>query len=168
MAGKHHDIVAQTKRYKSEQHSFFLDLASWKKFKTKYALNWTKIRFETASHSSVPKERGIYAFSVELSPGKLPAHGYIMYVGITGQDSDANLYKRYAQYLVDQRDQNGRPAVTYMLNNWDGDLFFSYVPLPNKKVDLHKMEKALLNAVRPPVNKRDLDATISAPRAAIF
>lgn len=91
-----------------------------------------------------------------------------MYVGITGQDSDANLYRRYAQYLVDQRDQNGRPAVTYMLSNWDGDLFFNYVSLPNKKVDLHKMEKALLNAVRPPVNKRDLDATISAPRAAIF
>lgn len=168
MVGKHHDIVAQTKRYKGEQHSFFLDLASWKKFKTKYALSWTKIRFESAGHPSIPKERGIYAFSVELSPGKLPAHGYIMYVGITGQDSDANLYKRYAQYLVDQRDQNGRPAVTYMLSNWDGDLFFNYVSLPNKKVDLHKMEKALLNAVRPPVNKRDFDATISAPRAAIF
>jgi len=166
VAGKHHDLVNFTKKYKGELAEFFMDLKSWRRFKTRHTLDWQKIRFGEAHHSSVPEERGIYVFTVELSPTKLPGHGYILYVGITGADSAANLYKRYAQYLGHLKNQDGRPAVYFMLDNWADDLFFNFVTLPNTKVDLAKIEKSIINAVIPPVNKRDLEATITSAKAA--
>ena len=166
--GKHHDLVNFTKKYKSELHGFFLDIRSWRRFRTRYKLNWQKTRFGEASHSLIPKERGIYVFRLELAPGKLPAHGYILYVGITGHDSDANLYLRYAQYLRNLKNQDGRPAVYYMLANWADDLFFNFVPLPDRSIDLEKIESAFINALLPPVNKRDLEAEIRAAKAAAF
>ena len=166
MAGKHHDLVNNAKKYKGELVEFFMDLKSWRRFKTGRKLDWQKIRFGEAHHGSVPKERGIYAFTVELAPTKLPGHGYILYVGITGADSEANLYKRYAQYLRHLKNQDGRPAVYFMLDNWADDLFFNFVTLPNTKVDLAKIEKSIINAVIPPVNKRDLEATITSAKAA--
>ena len=163
MPTKHHDLVNFTKKYKGELTEFFMDLKSWRRFKTRHTLHWQKIRFGEANHASVPKDRGIYAFTIELSP---TGHGYILYVGITGDDSDANLYKRYAQYLRHLENQDGRPAVYYMLENWSDDLFFNFVPIPNTKVDLAKIEKSILQAVIPPVNKRDLGATITSVKAA--
>lgn len=168
MAGKHHDLVNFTKKYKGELHEFFLDLKKWRSFRTRYQLNWQKIRFDETNHASVPKERGVYAFTAELSPAKLPAHGYILYIGITGDDSEANLYKRYAQYLRHLKNEDGRPAVYYMLDNWSGDLFFNFVSLPNTQVDLGKIEKSMIGALMPPVNKRDMDATITSAKAAAF
>lgn len=168
MSGKHHDLVNFTKKYKGDSHSFFLDLKNWRRFKTRYKLTWQKLRFGDINHPSIPKERGIYAFTIELDPSKLPMHGYILYIGITGDDSNANLYKRYAQYLLNLKNEDGRPAVFYMLDNWADDLFFNFVPLPDKTIDLAKLETALLNAVLPPVNKRDLEASITAVKAAAF
>lgn len=169
MTGKHHDLVNHTKKYKGELHGFFLDLSSWKKFKSKWKLQWQKIRFSDSTHGSIPKERGIYVFTVELSPSKLPVHGYMLYIGITGDGESAqDLYKRYAQYLLHLKNEDGRPAIYYMLKNWSEHLFFNFVPLPNKKTNLARIEQAFINAVDPPVNKRDLEATIRAAKAAVF
>lgn len=168
MAGKHHDLVNFTKRYKAEKHEFYMDLAQWRRFNSRVNLPWQKVRFGEAHRASVPKDRGVYIFTVELAPTKLPSHGYIMYVGITGDDSEADLYKRYCQYLRHLKNQDGRPAVYYMLANWAEDLFFNYVALPNTAVDLRKIEKSIINAIIPPVNKRDLDAEITSAKAAAF
>lgn len=168
MRGKHHDLVDFTKKYKGDLYSFFLDLKSWRQFKTRHNLTWQKLRFGAVSHASVPKERGIYAFTVELAPSKLPMHGYILYVGITGDTSDANLYKRYAQYLRQLKNKDGRPRVFTLLENWADDLFFNFVPLPNATVNLAKLEKDLINAVLPPINIKDFSAEITAVRAAAF
>jgi len=168
MARQQFDLVNFTKKYKGDLYSFYLDLTNWRKFRTAYKLVWQKQRFEELSQSSIPKERGIYAFTLELSPSKLPTHGYILYIGITGDTSNANLYKRFAQYILDFKNKRGRPAIVGMLDNWKSDLFFNYVPLPNSTIDLSKMEKSLLNALIPPVNKRDFDAKISKARAAEF
>jgi hypothetical protein len=169
MTAKRFDLVDFTKKYKGDLHEFFLDMRSWKKFKTKIQLNWQKTRFDEANLASIPKERGIYTFTIELSPAKLPPHGYILYVGITGDISDANLYKRYNQYLLKLKSDDGRrPAVSYMLWNWRNHLFFNFVPLPNKKVDLAKIERAFINSVMPPVNQMDFTAEIQAARTAAF
>lgn len=168
MIGEHHDLVNHTKKYMGERHPFFLDFTSWRKFKSRYRLDWQKLRFGDADHMRVPKERGIYVFTLELAPGKLPMHGYILYVGITGDDSDQNLYKRYSQYLLDRKNEEGRPAVLFMLMNWRDDLFFNFVPLPNKSIDLARIERTFIDAVRPPINRRDFAATIRSARAALF
>jgi hypothetical protein len=55
-----------------------------------------------------------------------------------------------------------------MLNNWRDDLFFNFVPLPNRAVDLRKLEKAFIGAIVPPMNKSDLEATIRKAKAAAF
>jgi hypothetical protein len=109
--GKHHDLVNFTKKYKGDLHSFFLDMNSWRKFKTRFNLDWRKTRFAATTRSIIPRERGIYVFTVELSPTKLPPHSYILYVGITGNQSDANLATRYNQYLLHLRNEDGRPPV---------------------------------------------------------
>lgn len=168
MAGKHHDLVDHTRKYKAELYSFFLDLKSWRQFKSKHKLTWQKLRFGATNHGAVPKERGIYAFTVELEPSQMPMHGYLLYVGITGDTSDANLYKRYAQYLRQRKNKDGRPRMYIALENWADDLFFNFVPLPSPSVNLAKLEKDLINAVKPPVNITDFDAEIMAVRKAAF
>jgi hypothetical protein len=168
MAGKYHDLVNTTKKFKGELHEFYMDLTKWRSFKTRHKLSWHKIRFEEQSKNSIPSERGIYIFTVELSPSKLPSHGYIMYAGITGDESAANLNKRFKQYINHLKNQDGRPAVYYMLDNWKNDLFFNFVALPNPSIDLVKIEKSLLNALIPPINKRDMEASIIRKKAAKF
>ena len=168
MAGKHHDLINFTKKYKGGLHEFFLDAESWKTFKTRHKLSWQKERFAEAHHSVIPKERGIYAFTFELTPNQLPLHGYILYIGITGDTSAANLYKRYAQYLRHLKNEDGRPAIFYMLKNWADDLFFNFVTLPKTSVSLETLERQLLTAIIPPVNKKDLGADIVSIKAAKF
>jgi hypothetical protein len=162
------DIVDQAAKYKAELRDFFLDVGQWRTFRSRHRLVWQKTRFESRNLSSVPEERGIYAFTLELSPSKLPAHGYIMYVGITGDTSSANLRERYAQYLREPRRLKGRPRVVHMLNKWGGDLFFNFVPLPAPSVNLVKLERAILDAIIPPVNERDMSAEIMAARKAAW
>jgi hypothetical protein len=168
VAGKHHDLVNNAKKYRGNLQEFFLDFRSWRKFKTRVKLDWQKQKFGKAALGSIPKERGIYAFTIELTKAQLPPHGYILYVGIAGDHSNATLQARYGQYLRDLQKENGRPAVVYMLKNWSDHLFFNFVPLPDQAVDLAKMERDLLNSVMPPVNKGDFSAEIRAAKAAQF
>jgi hypothetical protein len=163
------DIVKMTKKYKGELHEFFLDMKSWSGFKTKVALNWQRIDFRPQNHPAVPKERGIYVFSCEHRGTKLPPHGYILYVGITGdEDSISTLYNRYAQYVRHQMTRTGRPAVVYMLDNWAEHLSFYFCPITNPKISLGNIEQKILNCIIPPINKRDMTAEITAVKAAAF
>lgn len=168
MAAKY-DIVKATKRLKGELSAFHMDFERWRRFKSRHRLDWQKVRFDPINRNLVPQERGIYVFSVELEPSKLPTHGYIMYVGITGhQSGNANLRKRYSQYLAHQRKDEGRSRMRFLLKNWKQDLFFNFVPLPNIAVDLEKMEQAFINAVYPPVNRTDFDADLGPAVIAAF
>ena len=168
MAPRHYDLVDFTKKYKGDSHSFYLNVGNWSKFKTRYKLEWQKCRFTKANHNAIPKDRGLYVFTVELSPAKLPRHGYILYAGITGDVSKAHLHARYGQYLLNLRNGGGRPAVLFMLENWSGHLFFNFVPLPNKTVDLANLERNFIKAIIPPINKRDFGAKIGNAKAAAF
>jgi hypothetical protein len=162
------DIVDQVAKYKAETHGFFLDVDQWKTFSSKHPLLWQKTRFEAANASAIPDERGIYAFTLELHPTQLPAHGYVMYVGITGDKSSSNLRRRFSEYLRELRDAKGRPKVRYMLKKWGKNLFFNFVPVPARAVNLAKLETAMLDAIWPPVNIRDMSADIIATRKAAF
>lgn len=169
MAGKHHDIVDLTEKYKAALHAFFLDISSWRKFKTTYNLQWRQEPFNALSEASIPEERGIYAFTVEAKGLELPTHGYILYMGITGNTSPhRNLKKRFGDYLTDLKTMKGRPAVLYMLAKWEGELQFNFVPLPSPAIDLKQIEDAFLQAVIPPINKSDLGAQITGVKAAEF
>lgn len=168
MKGRHRDLVTNAERYKSALHEFFLDTPSWRKFAPSIPLTWQKVKFGESSKPHIPEERGIYAFTMEVAAANLPAHGYIMYMGITGDISAANLRKRFAQYLLDLKNEDGRPKVFYMLQQWSNELFFNFVPIPDVAVSLSDIERSFLNAVAPPINERDFDGDLSAARKATF
>jgi len=160
------DLVEATRRFKAEVESVFMDFTSWKTFKTTYGLAWKRVKFEKANTASVPDARGIYIFTLQVDENELPIHGYIWYMGIAGHDSKHTLRKRYGNYLSDQKAPGWkRPKVRYMLQKWKGDLYFNFVEL-DPGVNLKTIESAFLNAIIPPANLADIDATISMPRKA--
>ena len=166
--GKFHDLVANTERYKAAMQSFFLDITSWKTFVPDIPLAWERVQFGIGTRDDVPQMRGIYVFTLESGVPGLPTHGYILYAGITGNTSAANLRSRYSQYLRNLANEDGRPLVFYMLSKWTESLIFNFVPVPDPTVDLAVIEKSLLNAVRPPVNSADFDAEILSMKKAAF
>lgn len=160
------DLVNFTKQYKAELEEFFLDLTSWRKFRSAYQLVWKKVRFDSQGRKNVPDERGLYAFTLELTPSALPPHGYILYVGITGQDSKGTLNSRYRQYERERDQEKGRPRIVYMLKKWAGDIHFNFAPISDAKVNLKDVERSFLDAVIPPMNSADFSADIVRARKA--
>lgn len=161
---RYSDLLTDIDHHKANIWSVYLDLQKWRDFQASCPMTWTRLRFTKGNRPLIPKERGIYAFTVALDPSPLPEHGYILYMGITGDESESNLYKRYGQYLGTQK----RPRVYNMLKRWEGDLFFSFVPIHDKRMSLSKIENAFLSAIRPPVNERDFEASVSCARRAAF
>ncbi|MEA9589194.1 hypothetical protein VC279_19925 [Xanthomonas sp. WHRI 10064A] len=160
------DLVEATKRFKAEVESVFMDFDSWKTFKTNYGLTWKRVKFEKGNVNNVPDVRGIYIFTLQVDENELPIHGYIWYMGIAGHRSAHTLRKRYGNYIYDQRSPAWkRPKVRYMLQKWKEDLYFNFVEL-DTGVNLKTIESAFLNAIIPPANLADINATISMPRKA--
>lgn len=166
--GKLNDLIADTDRYKASLYQFYLDLEAWRCFKSKFPLSWNKVKFNSSARTIIPKERGIYAFTLSWDTSDLPNHGYILYLGITGDDSTANLHSRFGQYLSELRRADKRPRVYYMLEKWKDDLFFNFVPIPDKRMSLKKIETEFLSAIQPPINIRDMTISVSNARRAAF
>lgn len=162
------DLVRSADHYKSQHYEFYLDPDGWRTFSTPHIFAWTKVRFDQPNQSLIPKERGVYAFTVEHTPSKFPGHGYILYVGISGDKSGSNLHRRYGQYLSHQKTGKGRQKVAFMLQKWPLDLFFSYCALPGAAVNLKELETSLLGTLNPPINQKDFPAKIAAARKAKF
>lgn len=162
------DLIKRTKQLKADSHEFHLSVPTWRKFSPGIALNWQKVKFDAGGKALVPEERGLYVFTLEVTNLGLPAHGYILYVGITGNTSNANLRKRFGQYLLEAKSGKGRPLVVYMLNEWTGDLFFNFMPVPDKTIDLSAIEKSFINSVIPPINSFDFDGEIGPAKKAAF
>jgi hypothetical protein len=140
------------------ERTFILSPRQWRTEKLDVKLDWAWVRFTEKNVDSVPDTRGLYAFIVEHHPSNFPPHGYIMYVGITGDTSDdRSLRLRFRDYLRERN--NGRSKVVVMLNQFKKNLFFHFAPVPDKSQSLEQIETALLSAIIPPCNE-SFDATI--------
>ena len=64
------DLIDFTDHYKSQFFEFYLDPEVWSAFETAHPLVWHKIRFNEDNRSTIPTQRGIYAFSVEHHPDR--------------------------------------------------------------------------------------------------
>ena len=163
------DPVKLAKHYKANQTAFFLDLKKWRSFRTRYNLDWDVVPFRPERRDDVPEEPGLYAFVVSSDHPKLPPHAYVLYVGQSGHgDSQHNLKKRFGDYLRDQRNGGGRPAVCRMLIEFKDDLKFYFAAMPNAKAELEDVETKLLSAIVPPVNQNDFEADVKVARKAAF
>lgn len=129
-------------------------------------LAWKSVKFGAAAKGSIPEEPGLYAFVVRIPFDGLPPHGWVMYIGQTGDGtSSATLRSRFGQYLRDKRVCK-RAMVFLMLNLWDGHLEFFFTPLPSRKAELEALETQLLGAFRPPFTDRTYPAAYMSPRHA--
>ena len=130
--------------------------------------HWNSIRFGKNEIQDVPDDqRGLYAFIIGDQRPFLPPHGYIVYIGISGRDSDRSLRERYEDYFK-QSELERRPAVKRMIVTWHRILRFHFAPVADNvpSADLKAMEKRLITAFLPPCCKDDIEAETRAMMAA--
>ena len=125
-------------------------------------LTWHSIRYGESELDRVPdNKRGIYAFGICQESKILPPHGYILYIGIAGRDSNRPLRERYRDYLYPSK-MAKRPGVKAMIGTWHEILRFFFAPVEDgfSSDDLKKLERQLNTALLPPYSKVDLDADV--------
>ena len=124
------------------------------------SLHWDSILYGEDELEKVPDDkRGMYAFAICESNAVLPPHGYILYIGIAGRDSDRSLRARYKDYLNPRRACK-RESIARMIGDWHEILRFFFAPVDDKVTSdqLKKLEKQLNTALVPPFSKGDLSA----------
>ena len=131
-------------------------------------LEWRAINFGPDEIEQVPDDRrGVYAFAVRINSDVLPPHGYILYIGIAGRNSDRPLRERYRDYLYPKKVIK-RGGIARIMGNWRQVLQFIFAPIDDNvpTEDLERLERQLNTALIPPYSERDMDADLRAKRAA--
>ena len=131
-------------------------------------LSWESICFGDEELDRVPDDkRGIYAFAVCHNDEVLPPHGYILYIGIAGRDSERPLRERYKDYLNVKKVMK-RDRIALMIGTWHQVLRFFFAPVGDEvsSEDLKVLEQQLNTALMPPFSVGDLDADTRRKRRA--
>lgn len=134
------------------------------------ALAWESISYGAKELDKIPDDkRGIYAFSVCHNDNILPPHGYVLYIGIAGRDSDRSLRERYKDYL-NQKKVIKRPKIALMIGTWRDVLKFFFSPVPDEvsSDSLKTLERQLNTALMPPFSEGDLEADTKRKRRAFI
>jgi len=130
-------------------------------------LNWEEVKFNSGNKINVPDERGLYAFTVRSSKLGLPKHGYIMYIGMTGNTGSSTLKKRFSNYLTDKEAATvKRPKVYEMLTRWETALYFQFTTVSDTSTDLRDLEKRLNDIFQSPCATQDFTANVRKARMA--
>lgn len=132
-------------------------------------LTWSSIKYGAEEIGQIPNDkRGLYAFAIHIPSDALPTHGYILYIGMAGKNSERSLRERYRDYLTESKVIR-RPRVRRMIARWDSLLRFFFAPVENdvSSDDLRRMEKQLNTAFMPPFSPGDLEAGVG-PRVRAF
>ena len=133
------------------------------------ALTWDSVSYGDGDEvDRVPADRrGVYAFAVCQNNNVLPPHGYILYIGIAGQDSERPLRDRYKDYLNEKKVLK-RASIARMIGTWHRVLRFYFAPVADdiSSDDLKTLERQLNTALMPPFSERDLEAVIRRQRRA--
>ena len=131
-------------------------------------LAWNSVSYGNEERNRVPADkRGVYAFAVSMNNGKLPPHGYILYMGIAGKDSERSLRARYGDYFSPSKVRK-RPRIARMIGTWHQVLHFFYAPVDDdvSNDELKALEIRLNTALMPPFSEGDLEAEIKQKRRA--
>jgi hypothetical protein len=158
------DLIKVTDDRIDQMHFFRQHFTLWPEhlmgMKIPVTLQWQSVQFLPANQDGVSPLRGIYAFVIQHPNTDLPPHGYVAYVGITGNAADRRtLQVRFGEYLRDQQSLD-RLAVSRMLRKWRDCLYFHFAEVPDKKIDLSTIEKAVNDALIPPFSTQDFSAEI--------
>lgn len=130
-------------------------------------LNWDSILYDDADElEKVPNDkRGLYAFAICHPSQVLPPHGYILYIGIAGRNSDRPLRTRYKEYLNAKKIVK-RARIARMIGTWHNVLRFYFAPVEDdvSTEDLQEIEKQLNTALMPTFSEGDLEADVKKKR----
>jgi hypothetical protein len=164
-----HDLIDAEDDIRKWFRDFYLDVSAWDAVPSAaLALKWRQVPYHPASRSQLPSKSGLYAFVLTPKPGLIPPHGFLLYIGKTGDGSSrATLRKRFGQYVLEQNKPDGRPAVRSMLNRWGTHLIFAYATVSDK-ASIADLEDALIKATYPPINKSIADITARYVAGAAF
>lgn len=133
------------------------------------SLTWDSVRY--AAEQEIDKipdnKRGVYAFSICQPSEILPPHGYILYIGIAGRDSNRSLRERYKDYLQKSHIRK-RSKIYFMIGTWSEVLRFFFAPVEENvsSDELKTLEKQLNTALMPPLSQKDLEAEIKEMKRA--
>lgn len=88
-------------------------------------------------------------------------HGYVIYIGIAGRDSNRSLRARCRDYLNAKKLIKARQGIAYAIGNWGEILHLFYAAVDNtvSAADLKQLEKELNGALLPPYSRGDIEAT---------
>lgn len=131
-------------------------------------LAWDSISYGDEELDKVPADRrGVYAFAVCQDNNILPPHGYILYIGIAGRNSERPLRDRYKDYLNEKKVIK-RDRIARMIGTWYQVLRFFFAPVDGavSSEDLKTLEKQLNTALMPPFSEGDLEADVKRKRRA--
>ena len=132
------------------------------------ALNWDSIPYGESEIEQVPdNQRGIYAFVIHEANKVHPPHGYILYIGIAGRNSNRPLRDRYRDYLNEKKVLK-RARIARMIGTWHSVLHFYFAPVAStmSSEDLERLETQLNDAFLPPFSEGDLSAETRTMRRA--
>lgn len=132
------------------------------------ALAWESVPYGDEELNKVPADkRGVYAFAVCQNNDVLPPHGYVLYIGIAGLDSDRPLRARYKDYLNEKKVIK-RARIARMIGTWHQVLRFFFAPIDDdiSSDDLKVLEQQLNTALMPPFSEADLEAETKKMRKA--
>lgn len=124
-------------------------------------LKWHSIKFDPPEFDKLPdNKRGVYALVLYEPNAMLPPHGYVLYIGIAGRDSDRSLRERCKDYLNEKKLIKDREGIAYIIGNWGDILHLFYAPVDSNvsSADLQQLEKELNGALLPPYSRGDIEA----------
>ena len=130
-------------------------------------LNWNAIKFGPEEIHQVPNDkRGVYGFAVRVDSAVLPPHGYILYIGMAGRNSDRPLRERCQDYLYPKKVLKRRRIKRAM--NWRRVLQLIFAPVDDTVTteDIEILESQLNTALISPFAEQDMDADLREKRAA--
>ena len=133
-----------------------------------HPLNWNSIGFGANEIDKVPDDkRGIYAFVISDQRTFLPPHGYVMYIGIAGRNSNRSLRARYEDYLITSQVVR-RPLINALITRWCPILRFHFAPVSAdiSSPQLKSIERRLITAFLPPCCQNDVEGIIRRRVAA--
>jgi hypothetical protein len=158
------DLVRLVDRVKEDCEVFWLSPTQWRRSSVPQTLAWNFVRFRRAEAGQVPMSRGVYAFLIAFRANGIPPHGYLMYVGETGDEGQETLHSRFLTYFQEMQKQS-RP-VHYILRKYAKYLYFHFSKVSDRRRNLKKIETALCDALIPPYNVRDFSAEIRNAKPA--
>lgn len=132
------------------------------------SLDWDSISYGDTDLSNIPDDkRGLYAFTVCQHSDVLPPHGYVLYLGIAGRNSNRSLRERYKDYRNASKVKK-RVRIALMIGLWHEVLRFFFAPVDENvsSDDLKKLEQQLNTALMPPYSEGDLEADTKRKRRA--